>query len=223
MNAPLNILAEPVELAKKQYVDLDQKNASVSKDETFWGYIIRDQTESGTASIVVKSLAALVGLAMFIAAAGLWFLAGSNLTLDVVVFKLGLTAVMALIAALLIWFASNGPKYEVQVDLNRQEIREATRNDRGQVRVYSRTKFSKFDAVILDRATYCDGKSKLLLRLAGSSEAIEIAQDYEEYLDVLKRRLGKDVLGSKSPIQKKPARGFLLEGAQGVVIPQTAA
>jgi hypothetical protein len=219
---PMNAVPDPISFAKMQNADPDHK-ASVKHVETFWGYIIRDRTEAGTWSLIVKSLAAIIGGALFFGAIGLWVLGGSIYTQDVVVFKLGLTAVMVLTAVLLLRFASNGPKYEVQVDLNRLELREATRGDNGQVKVYSRTKFSKFDAVILERSANPQQKSRLLLRLRDTSQAIEIAQDFECNLVALKNRLAKDVIGQKFPARKKPARGFMFKAARGVVAPRKAA
>ncbi len=218
----MNVVPGPLGFAEMQNADPDSR-ASVSRDETFWGYIIRDRTGAGTWSLIAKSLAGVIGIALLVGATGLWVLAGSIYTQDVVVFKLGLTAVMALIAVLLLRFARNGNKYEVQIDLNRLELREATRNDNGQAKVYSRTKFSKFDAVILQRSVNPQQKSRLLLRLQETSQTIEVAQDFEIHLLALKDRLTKDIIARKCPVQKRPARGFMFKGAQGVVAHKKAA
>ncbi|PIE14624.1 MAG: hypothetical protein CSA68_10000 [Rhodobacterales bacterium] len=196
--------------------------ATVSKDETFWGYIIRDNHRVGTSEVLMKWMAALVGASMLVAGIGMWIMPGSALAADVLLIKIGLTAFMALVGLSLIRFSSFGNTYEVQIDLNARELREAMRNDQGRAKVHNRVAFDKFDAVLMDRSAAGNGKSRLMLRLRGTDEAIEVAQDYEEHLIALKHRLSRDILSAQPPMQRKASRGFLHRRAKGVVHPAAA-
>jgi len=219
----MNAMSDKIIPEVNQCVDPEVITPSVAVDETFWGYILRDEEETGTLMYIFQWLALIVGGGMFVAVAGLWLMPGATIMLDVLVFKLGFSTLMAVVGSLLLWFSSHGAKYEVQIDLARMELREALRNDRGQVRVQNRIKFDEFDAVILERAPIADQKSRLLLRLAGTTEAIEVVSDFEGHLKEIKARLRRDVLGKKRSIQVKPARGFLHKGAQGLVQEKAAA
>lgn len=203
--------------------ETDARAASVSKVETYWGYIIRSQSNERSVSIVLQWVAAFMGVSLLIAALGLWILPGSSLSQDVFGFKLGITTLMAVIGVMLVWFASHGTNYEVQLDLTRQELREALRNKRGHARVHNRLKFEDIDAVIIDRAAGEGQKARLLLRLADTSKMIEIARDYEENLTHLQARLGRDILGLAHEMPKKENRGFMFAGAKGVIAPLAAA
>ncbi len=202
--------------------EAQRRPATVSKDETFWGYIIRDNHRAGTTEILMKWLAALIGVAMLVAGVGMWVMPGSAVAADMLQIKIGLTAFMALVGLSLIRFSSYGNTYEVQIDLNARELREAMRSDQGRVKVHNRLSFDKFDAVLVDRSESEGGKSRLMLRISGTDEAIEVAQDYEEHLIALKQRLSHDILSSQPPMQRKSARGFLQSRAKGVIHPAAA-
>ena len=196
---------------------------SISCDETYWGYIIRCKNSDRSLAIVMQLVAAVMGAALLIAAFGIWTLPGSMMTQDVFSFKLGFSTILAVVGMALIWFASHGTNYEVQIDLPRLELREVLRNNRGDARVQDRIKFEDIDAVYIDRSAGENAKARLMVRMAASSKVIVVAKDYEENLTQIQTRLGRDVLGK---IVEKPAkanRGFLFEAAKGVVEPAIAA
>lgn len=205
------------------FLESGPRAASVSNVETYWGYIIRSQTRERSATILLQWLSAILGVSLIIAALGLWVLPGSSMSQDVLGFKLGLTMMFVACGMALIWFASHGTSYEVQLDLSRRELREALRNKSGKARVQNRLKFEDIDAVFIDRAAGEGQKARLMVRMADCYRAIEIAKDYEENLTHLQGRLGRDILGLADEKRKKNNRGFMFTGAKGVIAPAMAA
>ncbi|PHQ95503.1 MAG: hypothetical protein COB39_12830 [Marinosulfonomonas sp.] len=203
----------------KEFTETTTREPSVSANETYWGYILRCQNRARSLAILMQWTAAFVGVSLLFAAFGFWTLPGSAISSDILGFKLGISTIMGIVGITLVWFASHGTENEFQVDLARSEVREVLRNRQGNARVLSRTKFGEIDAVFIDRATTEHGKSRLMLRLADSALAIEVAIDYEEHLTRLRDRLAYDILGDKIPMRAKANRGFMLKEAKGVIKP----
>ncbi|KPU82644.1 hypothetical protein JI58_10015 [Marinosulfonomonas sp. PRT-SC04] len=193
---------------RNEFSEINPRAVSISSDETYWGYIIRCRNNDRTMAILMQWTAAVVGAVLLIAAFGIWTLPGSMTSQDVVGFKLGFSTIMAVVGVALVWFASHGTHYEVQVDLARLELREVLRNSRGTARIQDWIKFEDIDAVYIDRSAGEKAKARLMVRLAASSKAIEVGKDFEENLTHLHLRLGRDVLGMIIEKPVKANRGF---------------
>lgn len=209
--------------ANEDFSKIGEIPTSVSSVETYWGYIIRCQNCDRSFAILLQWVSAFMGVSLLVAAFGFWTLPGSMVSTDVVGFKLGISSVMGVFGMALVWFASHGTYYEVQVDLARMELRETLRNNRGTARVQNRIRFDDIDAVYIDRTAGETVKARLMLRMAASSQLIEIASDYEGNLTRLHTRLGRDILGMKAEKSAKENRGFRVEGAKGLISPEIAA
>jgi len=202
----------------------DKRHESVTTiSETYWGYIVRCNTCDRSIAVVLQWVAALTGASLIIASLGLWALPGSVMSPDVASFKLAMASLMGVFGVTLIWYASHGTKYEIQIDLARLEVREVLRNAKGQARVQSSLPFEKIGSVFMDRKQKDNGKVALVLRLGNSAQVIGIAQDYEENLTALRDRLGRDLMGKNAPMRTKANRGYILNGAQGVIKPKMIA
>jgi len=218
----MNVMAAPHKLNNTDASN-GERPVSVSTNETYWGYITRCQTCDSSKAVILQWLAAFVGFALLIAAFGFWVIPGSVFTDDIAGIKLAMSSLFGVIGVTMIWFASHGTNYELQVDLARMELREALRNTKGVARVQNRILFEEIEAVYIDRATTENGKSRLLLRLGKSPQLIDVAYDYEEHLTRLRDRLGRDILGKNALPQTKSNRGFILDGAKGVIKPESEA
>lgn len=196
---------------------------SATSVETYWGYIIRSENCDRSFAIMLQWASAFLGISLLVAAFGLWVLPGSMVSSDIVGFKLGISSLMVVLGMALVWFASHGTFYEVQIDLARMELREVLRNNRGAARVQNRIKFEDIDAVYIDRSAGKNAKARLMLRLNASSQLIEIASDYEENLIRLHTRLGRDLLGQKAKKSAKENRGFRIDAAKGLITPAATA
>jgi len=200
------------------------KHTSVTSiNETYWGYIVRCNTCDRSLAVVIQWVAALTGVSLIVASLGLWALPGSVMSPDVASFKLAIASLMGVFGVTLIWYASHGTKYEIQMDLARLEVREVLRNSKGAARVQNRLPFEKIGSVFMDRGQKDNGKVALVLRLGNSAQVIEIARDYEENLTALRERLGRDLMGKNAPMRTKANRGYILDGAQGVIKPKMIA
>ncbi len=208
----MNVISDNVEFAIA-----DDDAPLASSIETYWGYIIRCRECDRSIAIILQWFSAFMGVSLLIAAFGFWTLPGSMVTSEVLGFKLGVSSVMAVFGMALVWFASHGTNYEVQVDLAAMELREVLRNNRGTARIQNRIKFEDIDAVYIDRTAGEEAKARLMLRLDASSQLVEIASDYEDNLTRLHARLGRDILGLKAEKHSKANRGFRIEGAKGLV------
>jgi len=191
--------------------------------ETYWGYIVRCNTCDRSMAVVLQWVAALTGVSLIIASLGLWVLPGSMMSPDVASFKLAMASLLGVFGVTLIWYASHGTKYEIQMDLARLEVREVLRNSKGIARVQNSLPFEKIGSVFMDRSQKDNGKVALVLRLGNSAQVIGIAQDYEENLTALRDRLGRDLMGKNAPMRTKANRGYILDGAQGVIKPKMIA
>jgi len=192
-------------------------------NETYWGYIVRCDTCDRTLALVFQWGAAIVGGVLVLASLGFWALPGSILSPELVSFKMAMVSLFGVFGVTLVWYASHGTKYEIQVDLAKLEIREALRNTKGVARVQARIPFGKIGSVFIDRTQKENGKVRLVMRLGNSAQVIEVAQDREENLTELRDRLGRDLLGRNAPMRTKANRGYILEGAEGVIKPKAMA
>ena len=219
----VNNITSTASLAAFEYETSSKHSASIKNDETFWGYILRDQTRQKSVSIIIRWMAKVAAVSMMLAAVGLWVLPGTNLSVAVLPYKLGLSLLSGFIGLMLFWISNHGTKYEVQVDLEKMELREAFRGENGKVRIFSKILFEQIEAVYLERSSTSYQKSRLMIRLAKSGQVIEVARDYEAFLPPLRDRLGRDILGQKNIVQCKSPRGTQMLAAQGVIKPAFAA
>jgi len=194
-------------------------SATTSINETYWGYIVRCASCDRSMAVVFQWIAAVMGGAMVLASVGFWAIPGSMMSPDVASFKLAMASLLGVFGVTLIWYASHGTEYETQLDLARFELREVLRNKSGVARVQSRIKFEEVDAVFIDRSFVKGDKVRLLVRLMNTAQVIEVARDYEEKLIRLRDRLGRDILGKTALRRTKANRGYILDGAQGLIKP----
>ncbi|WP_428543224.1 hypothetical protein [Profundibacter sp.] len=192
-------------------------------NETYWGYIVRCNTCDRTLAVVFQWGAAIVGGLLVLASLGFWALPGSVFTPELISFKMALVSLFGVFGVTLIWYASHGTKYEIQVDLAKLEIREVLRNTKGVARIQGRIPFEKIGSVFIDRTQKENGKVRLVMRLGNSAQVIEVARDKEENLTGLRDKMGRDLLGRNAPMRTKANRGYILEGAEGVIKPKAVA
>lgn len=208
------------------FLTANENTPSATSVETYWGYIVRCQDCDRSLAIVLQWVSAFTGVTLLIAAFGFWTLPGSSVSADVIGFKLGISSVMAVVGMALVWFASHGTIYEVQIDLARNELREVLRNNRGTARVQKRVKFEDIDSIYIGRpkgSGDAEVKSQLIVRLDASSLLIVVANDFEENLTRLQTRMSRDILGPRAEKPAKANRGFQIAGAKGLISPQVAA
>ena len=110
--------------------------------------------------------------------------------------------VLALGAALLLWFATRGSTVELQVDLLRGELREAVRHRAGRPTVLGRHGLDSGATLSIHRGA---GAASLILRFGPERPGLCIARGPEGALLALRRRLEEDLLQRGATILR-PAR-----------------
>jgi len=178
--------------------------------DTYWGYVVRCKNCDRTIDSVLQWGAGIIGGFLVLASVGLWALPGSLLGPELASFKLALISVLGVFGVTLIWFASNGTKYEIQVDVDGGEIREAVRNSKGVPHIQSRIPFDKIDAVYIDTPRKSRGTAHLVVHLAETDQVIELARDLEENLTDLHTKVRDDLLGGAKPKQAAKPRKIIL-------------
>ena len=201
----------------------EMRKATVTTDETNWGYVIRSPDSNRALAVIKRFLASGFGFLLLLAAIGLWVLPGSIQTQDVVGFKIAVSSMMAIFAAVILWHASQTTKYEFQVNLERRELRVVLRKLNGVALVQNQFSFEDVKEISIAPAATEHAKARLLLELEDNSQAIEAARDFEEHLTRLRNRLGRDVLGEKEVILSESSRGIVLGTAKNKNGPDLAA
>jgi len=174
--------------------------------ETHWGYIIRAEENTGDAIRLVQGLAGLLGVASIAASVGFWALPGAFFSADVALLKLGATFLTASFGIFLLWYASEGSTYELQVDIAHEELREAMRNAKGQARMRRRHRFEDIGKIFVLSDEDNDTMASLMLRIGQSDQVILAARAPEHQLFPLRNRLAKDLAGPAQSMRRDKRR-----------------
>ena len=164
---------------------------SVCVDETYWGYIIKPTTRTPSRVLIGQGAAWFMAMVFAIAALGLWIMPGAAFGGDVLTMKLIASIVLAGLSLMLLNFANRGTQVEIQVDTSLGEVREVVRNRAGRSNLIGRYGFDAIGAVYLDRGV---SQSRLLMAYRNSPETIEVVTGATHELDMLRNRLGRDLI-----------------------------
>lgn len=168
-------------------------------ESAHWGYVIRDPGPRSGASLVTAAASRFLGVILLMAALGLWVLPDTTHGTDVFGMKLAAMVMFTVFGGYLSWAGGVREHLEFHVDTHRCELRIGRRGLRGAFRLTSRLSFNEIASVYLLRSKDHERPTRLFLRLAGRSDALEVASGPEGTLDDLRARLAKDL--SQSPMQ----------------------
>jgi hypothetical protein len=165
-----------------------------------WGYGLRLREKAGFWALLAQALSGGTAIVCFSVAVGLWVLPGSNVGLETAAFKMVFTGILSMMGLLALWFATQGTKYELQVDRTRRELREVLRNKKGQEFLLRKFAFEEMSSVIFarDPARNMPGFASLMLRHKTQTHSLELVHDKEERLRDLRALLARDIL-SENP------------------------
>lgn len=163
-------------------------------DETYWGYIIRSNEGPGFSIAVLQGLAMFFGACFIAVAIGL--IAGPQILTGSLDFAMrGVAGVLfGGMAAFLLWFATRGVQSELQIDNSLGEVREVVRNRAGKSTLVGRYGFDAIGGVFMDRNAGKAGEAALLLRYRNTSQVLPVARGSIASLEVLRNRLGQDLI-----------------------------
>jgi hypothetical protein len=175
-------------------------------EDTYWGYIICG-TEKAPAWLVATQLASWVtGVLFLVVAVGMIGISGTGNTVELMLFKVGAAVPLAVVAGLLFWYASRGTMIELEIDTSRGEVREVLRNRTGRSTLLGLYGFDSIGGVFLERhkadGLRRSGQATLVLRYRNTSQVLRVARGSEPALEVLRDRLGRDLMVRKRKVDR---------------------
>lgn len=165
--------------------------ARVSVTETWWGYVIRNEREISAGRRLLTIVSGFIAIAFALSSVALWLAPATVLSGDIIVMKAGGSSLMALLALLFAWLATEDPVVEIQVDCRRAELREVVRRAGDETRLLGRYGFEEIGGIFFDRA----GPGRLVARYRNTPHLITIAEGGGPALHRIRDRLGRDVMG----------------------------
>jgi len=163
-------------------------------DETYWGYIIRNNDGPGLSVAILQGLAMFFAACFIAVALGL-MLAPQMLTGSIDMMMRGVASIFFGSASLLLlWFATRGVQTEIQIDNSLGEVREVLRNRTGKSTLVGRYGFDAIGGVFLDRTVGGKGEASLMLRYRNTSQVLPVARGSVVALEALRNRLGQDLI-----------------------------
>jgi hypothetical protein len=181
-------------------------------EETYWGYIIRG-THNAPAWIIVTQLASwIAGIILAIFAIGIMAVPGNGDVVDHLIFKVGASVPLAVVAGMLFWYASRGHLIDIEFDTSRGEIREVLRNHSGRSTLIGLYGFDSIGGVFLERhkldGLHPSGQATLVLRYRNTAQILRIASGEEDMLTSLRDRLGRDLMVRKRKVDRMIERAM---------------
>lgn len=171
-------------------------------DETYWGYIVRKAEGPATPTMILQGISMFLGACFAAAAAGLMLVPDSMAGSIDIMMRGGASVLFAGMAAYLLWYSSRGLKSEVQVDTSLGELREVIRNRAGRSTLVGRYGFDSFGGVFLDRTDAKNNRAVLMLRHGNTSQTLPLAMGTPEELELLRDRLGQDLMFDNSATRR---------------------
>ncbi|MGC9370598.1 MAG: hypothetical protein ACP5DX_13755 [Paracoccaceae bacterium] len=165
----------------------------VSVTETYWGYVIRSETNWSTRARLIERVSAAAGVALLTLAFGNWLapdlLAMANIRSPQVASSAG----MGVAGLALVWVAGRGLSRELHVDLTMRSLRQVVRNRNGRTRIDRVVPFSAIESAFVRRASVPGGAARLYLRLKEGGKLLHVASGRQATLEVLNARMSQDL------------------------------
>ncbi|WP_434286742.1 hypothetical protein [Celeribacter sp. SCSIO 80788] len=139
-------------------------NGTIARHERGWGYSLERDDGMGPARARAERLAQIGSVLCFVGMAGLWLWPGSTFSLTVLGIKAGLSVALGVAGLGLGHLAERGLAREVQVDLQRGELRVVWRNRKSEIRLHTVIGFAEVGSVFLRRLPGAGHRTRLNLR-----------------------------------------------------------
>ncbi|MCV6824073.1 MULTISPECIES: hypothetical protein [Halocynthiibacter] len=160
------------------------------------GYAIQMPTRAGFWVRLTQGVATLVAVCAFSFAAGMWLMPGSSQEAGLESFKMIATLCLLMVGTLAVYFLSQRPFYQLQIDQTRREVRETLCSRNGKELVLRRCAFDEVSSIYLSRDK-AKGKAgnEATLMMRHAAYPIEVLTEDADYLKLLRDLLARDVLG----------------------------
>jgi len=169
-------------------------------EDTFWGYIVHGDGSHNLVMVIAQLLAMLTGA--FYLALSIAIFSMPKLALDQygMAWRAGASVVFVILGGYLVWFASRGTVTEIQVDIQKGEVRRALRSRAGRTTVLGRYGLDSIGGVFVVRSKQKEGEASLVLRYRNTAKTLEIARGRPAALQRLKDRIGRDLILSEQNV-----------------------
>lgn len=148
----------------------------VTLRETYWGYVVQSARGAPRPAEVVLEQVRYYAVWVFAVAAGaVWLLPGAWLPAPVLAVKALVSVLLVAGALALVSLRRRVRGYELQVDLNRRELRGAVVDNTGRPRLRERVRFSEVGRPVIRRGKSEHYPRALCLELAGREELLPVA------------------------------------------------
>ncbi len=172
---------------------LEREGAGPELTHARWGYMITSQDQSGLGARLGYLAFRCFGIALLLAAFGLWLAPGSSMNAEILPLKLGVSVLFLLTGGVAVWSSGDDRRDEMQVDLERKELRRGYRRGNGRFVTIADLPLSDAGDLFLTRMGQGPGAAVLYVRRKSSPQALEIAIGPEDLLIPLQQRVTQDI------------------------------
>ncbi|WP_417247701.1 hypothetical protein [Celeribacter sp.] len=173
--------------------DLNARYSAIEHERTAWGYRLVARNIVARVAPLLERLALAGAVASVAGMAGMWFLPGSSLAVDLVGIKALMGVALGLTAIALFHLSARGLAREVQVDLDREEVRVVWRNRKDHFQLASVVGFDEVSSLYVKRSILPAGIARLGLRYDGGKQTVALVRGGNEEMQLLRQRLHWDI------------------------------
>ena len=206
------MLVQPIQSAEKvdKSWEISGNGTDFQVNQTLWGYVLLSEYTEKPPRTMFTMARQVIGAILSFAAVSLWVFPQAGLDADLVGMKLGLTVLYSVIAFLFLYRPHQSVCREVQVDVNRAELRAGFRNDRETFNLESVHAFDTVSVVSMCTGKGDTGTAGLLLRIGDSDMAMMAARGPQAAMEETRLRLAMDLgasTGKFNPIALAACEG----------------
>jgi len=165
----------------------------VSVTDTYWGYVVRSETNWSTRARLVERVSAAAGVALMSLAFSNWLAPGLLKVANIQAPPAASSAGMAVAGLALLWVAGRGLSRELHVDLTMRSLRQVVRNRNGRTRIDRVVPFHEIESAFVRRAAMPGAAARLYLRLKDGGKLLHVASGRQATLEVLNKRMSQDL------------------------------
>ncbi|MDA5094391.1 hypothetical protein O2N63_09875 [Aliiroseovarius sp. KMU-50] len=185
----MSVLIETLQAAKSELV----QDEGPELTHASWGYIITSQDQEDLLSYVTLFGMRVLGAVLLLVAMGLLVVPGASVSSDVFSFKLIVSAFFSILGCYAIWSSLTGYREEIQVDLERRELRRGFRRNNGQFVTLVDLPLRDAGEIFMAHAKPQEKHVVLYVRRKNTTQALEVAIGPEDLLFPLQKRISKDL------------------------------
>lgn len=166
----------------------EETASDIRVEPTIWGYVVHCVGYRDTVLPLVRALTNVMGIALVFLAVALWVFPGATLAGETLLFKIGLSVVFFYMGLMLVQAGQAKGNPEVQLDMQRRELRMIERPRRGASKLVACHPFAHLSDIRLD-----DGD--LVASDRSGEEVVRVRVDAPKAREQIEQRLRREVFG----------------------------